>query len=308
LNNNPLISIVIPYYNRPEKLIRCVNSIKNQTYNNYEIIIVDDCSETIFPDLNCNHIYIKNDINKGPGASRNAGMDVAKGEFIAFLDSDDYWDKNFLVIMTNELVNCNLNKVIFAYCNTLNFDGSNKKAVKRSDVIFHTTVLPNILIDGRSWSTPGCLWNRKLIGFYRFQELYNWEDYCFEISIAKKYNEILPVEDCLVYCDSSGKDKLSKQAFSKIVQEKSKALNYIIKQLEYTAFFNLKLKNRLMRFVLSNCIQAQYHIISRKEIFNRNLQSIKILNGHFYASLISLILKLNKRISLGILSRIKNNL
>lgn len=306
MNNSPLISVVIPYYNRPEKLIRCVESVKNQSYKNYEIIIVDDCSETTFPTLECEYKYLRNEINKGPGASRNEGMDVAKGVFLAFLDSDDFWDKNFLKIMIHELLKCDLNKVIFAYCNTLNFDGNIKNTVKRRDVIFQTMVLPNILTEGRTWSTPACLWNRKLMGSHRWQELYNWEDYCFDISIATKFNDILPVQNYLVYCDSVGEDKLSKQAFSIKTREKSKALSYIFLQLEKSTFFDVKMKDTLKKLALTNCIEANYYIDDKNEIFNRNLETIKKLKGTIYGFFISIILKLNRRVSIKLLRIVRD--
>lgn len=93
---NPLISVIVPVYNVEKYLERCVNSIINQTYQNLEIILVDDGS----PD-NCGAIcdeYAKKDSrikvihkeNGGLSSARNAGLDIATGEYITFVDSDDY--------------------------------------------------------------------------------------------------------------------------------------------------------------------------------------------------------------------------
>ena len=92
----PLISVVIPTYNRPELLKKAIQSVINQTYKNFEIIIVDDSSiknnEKIIKNFNKkNIIYIKNKTRKGGGHSRNIGIKKAKGEYIAFLDDDDEW-------------------------------------------------------------------------------------------------------------------------------------------------------------------------------------------------------------------------
>lgn len=99
---NPLISVIVPVYNVEKYLPRCVDSILGQTYANLEIILVDDGS----PD-NCGKIcddYAKKDSrmkvihkkNGGLSDARNVAIDVAKGEYITFVDSDDYVDANYV--------------------------------------------------------------------------------------------------------------------------------------------------------------------------------------------------------------------
>lgn len=90
------VSVVIPTFNRAHLLLRAVQSVLNQTFTDFELIIVDDAStdntqEVVesFGDLRIR--YIKHEQNKGGGASRNTGIEAARGEFIAFLDSDDEW-------------------------------------------------------------------------------------------------------------------------------------------------------------------------------------------------------------------------
>jgi len=92
--NTPLVSIIIPSYNRPHYLRRALKSALNQTYQNIEIIVIDDCSTkdlySIVRDLNDERIsYYKNEENKGPTYSRNKGIELSEGEFINFLDDDD---------------------------------------------------------------------------------------------------------------------------------------------------------------------------------------------------------------------------
>ncbi len=88
----PLVSIIIPTYNRYNFLIEAIESIKNQTYKNFEIIIVDDGSidKTCRLQSDKSVVYLKQN-NKGPAAARNSGVNIAKGEWLAFLDSDDLW-------------------------------------------------------------------------------------------------------------------------------------------------------------------------------------------------------------------------
>jgi len=96
-NNAPKVSIVIPVYNVAKYLGRCLNSIVSQTYKNLEIIIVNDCSpdnsESIIQEF-CNIDprikYFKNDVNLGLGMSRDRGISSATGDYIMFVDSDDF--------------------------------------------------------------------------------------------------------------------------------------------------------------------------------------------------------------------------
>ena len=85
----PLISIIIPVYNRTKWLTRCLESIRSQEYKNYEIILVDDCSieDLKEPSSLCDR-YIRNNINMGPSYSKDLGALDSKGEILLFLDSD----------------------------------------------------------------------------------------------------------------------------------------------------------------------------------------------------------------------------
>ncbi len=94
--NNPLISVIVPVYNAEPYLERCVNSIRNQTYSNLEIILVDDgspdrcgemCDEYAKQDPRILVIHKK---NGGQSSARNAALDVMKGDYVGFVDSDDW--------------------------------------------------------------------------------------------------------------------------------------------------------------------------------------------------------------------------
>lgn len=96
MSPNELVSVIIPTYNRANLIQQSVKSVLNQTYNNFEIIIIDDGSsdntEEVINKLNDNRIrYIKHAVNKGASAARNTGIREAKGKYIAFQDSDDHW-------------------------------------------------------------------------------------------------------------------------------------------------------------------------------------------------------------------------
>jgi glycosyltransferase involved in cell wall biosynthesis len=93
---SPLVSVIIPTYNRSEMLKRAIQSVLLQTYQNFEIIVVDDGStdntQDVLGSIEYRFIkYIRNKANKGGAYSRNLGIDHSKGRYIAFLDSDDEW-------------------------------------------------------------------------------------------------------------------------------------------------------------------------------------------------------------------------
>ena len=94
---NPFFSIIIPLYNREKTISRAINSILNQTYQDFEIIVIDDCStdnsaEKVYEfKLRDSRIkYIKNEMNQERCISRNKGIQIALGKYVCFLDSDDY--------------------------------------------------------------------------------------------------------------------------------------------------------------------------------------------------------------------------
>lgn len=93
--NNPLVSVIVPVYNVEQYLDECLNSICQQTYENLEIIVVEDCStdnslNTLIKYLEDSRVkLIQHEKNSGLSAARNTGIDAAKGDYIMFVDSDD---------------------------------------------------------------------------------------------------------------------------------------------------------------------------------------------------------------------------
>ena len=104
-----LVSVIIPTYKRPNELIRAVNSVLNQTYNNTEIIIVDDngkdtefqieTEKSVYNNFSDEKKvkYLIKEKNSGLSDSRNTGVNIAKGKYVTFLDDDDEFDKNKII-------------------------------------------------------------------------------------------------------------------------------------------------------------------------------------------------------------------
>ncbi|KAB8030663.1 glycosyltransferase family 2 protein [Fluviispira multicolorata] len=101
--NDILISVIMPVYNSEKFLKKAIDSVLNQSYKNFELIIINDCSpdssDEIIKNIAYNEErirYIKLDKNVGPGKARNIGIEKAIGRYISFLDSDDYYLENRL--------------------------------------------------------------------------------------------------------------------------------------------------------------------------------------------------------------------
>ena len=124
INIKGLISIIIPVYNVEIYLERCIESVINQTYRDLEIILIDDGSTDKSGEI-CDsyadtdrRIVVAHQENAGPSAARNRGLDIAKGEYIGFVDSDDYIDADMYQVMYNraiesgcDIVECNLRHI-----------------------------------------------------------------------------------------------------------------------------------------------------------------------------------------------------
>ena len=96
----PLVSVVIPTYNRPEQLIRACEAVFRQTYEPIEVVVVNDNSDAdysgVVVELGSRITYVKRTVNGGGSAARNTGIEEAKGEYVAFLDDDDIWNPDKL--------------------------------------------------------------------------------------------------------------------------------------------------------------------------------------------------------------------
>lgn len=121
-----LISVVIPNYNCGAFLRECLDSVISQTYRNIEIIVVDDGStDNSLAVLSgyLDSISLTKTSNKGASSARNLGISLARGEFIAFLDSDDVWKPRKLELQINKIDNDNCDIV---YCSSREYFGESK--------------------------------------------------------------------------------------------------------------------------------------------------------------------------------------
>ena len=188
-------SIIIPTYNRAELIISTLNSVFNQTYTNFEIIVVDNCStdntrEILLPFVEAGKIkYIQHEENYERARSRNTGMDVAKGEFVTFLDSDDFLYKNCLKDAESFI---KINSDIKIFHNLYELVNSDKETVKTYSFPPINNAQKEILM-GNFLSCIGIFIHKDIYENYRFDlapELIGSEDHEYWIRIIADYSII----------------------------------------------------------------------------------------------------------------------
>ena len=122
---NPLFSIIVPIYNVERYLEQCIESVLAQDYQNYELILVDDGSPDNSIDIcvkyakQCPNIVFIRKINGGLSDARNAGIKLARGEYLMFLDSDDYWEGTSILSDLQKIIVENTPDVIFNYMSSV---------------------------------------------------------------------------------------------------------------------------------------------------------------------------------------------
>lgn len=194
----PLCSIIVPIYNVEALLPRCIDSLISQQYQNIEIILVNDgstdsseaiCREYLNRD---SRIKLINKENGGLSSARNAGLKLSKGEYIFFVDSDDYVTSDFCSVGVDGFLNHNADVVIFGFNNI--FVDTNKvikKHCRKSRVISKEEALKGTLIDGYINSLA---WNkaykRELFDNIRYPEGMVFEDVGTTYKIFDKANTI----------------------------------------------------------------------------------------------------------------------
>ncbi|MDQ2085662.1 glycosyltransferase family A protein [Herbivorax sp. ANBcel31] len=264
------VSIIIPCYNSFKLMGRCLESLENQTYKNFEVIIIDDCStDNSYNDLlkyketsNIDFKVYKNKVNCGPGESRNVGISYAKGEWLAFSDSDDWYVEDFIEKMLKkavekkaDIVMCDHNYVYsdgrLEKCNAMNF--FNDSSTKRDFIAYSRTSLWRLFI------------KKSLFNDIKIPKLYNGEDLAVVPQLLAK-SDVIAVEHEALYNYLVRGDSISlkpnKRVYASLIEAFSIVQNSIKKRYPLECEF-IGIKTILYGVTL-NAFKAG---ISRKELY-----------------------------------------
>lgn len=181
-----LVSIIMPSYNTALYIEETIQSVLNQTYPNWELIIVDDCStdntDEVLEKIKDSRIhYLKNEKNSGAAVSRNKALREAKGQWIAFLDSDDLWMPNKL---EKQIQFMKENGYAFSYTNYEEIDvNGNKTGV----IVTGPKKITKIGMFNYCW--PGCLtvmFDANKVGLIQIEDIKKNNDYAMWLKVCKK--------------------------------------------------------------------------------------------------------------------------
>ena len=212
-----LVSIIIPYFKKKKYIGDTINSILNQTYNNFEIIIIYDDPEKKDLDyiekLSHSDSRIKliiNEKNLGAGISRNIGIDQSKGTFLAFIDADDIWEKTKLEEQVNFMLGENINfchtsykiineeKQFLSLRRARNFF-TMKDLIKSCDIGLSTVIL-----------------KKEILGSNKFADLKTKEDFVLWLKLISSNVKIYGLDKELVLWRKTN-NSLSSSLFQKII-------------------------------------------------------------------------------------------
>lgn len=217
-NSNDLVSVITPAFNSGRFIAETINSVLSQTYQNWELIIVDDGSTDnttqivrLFQKKDNRIKLFENDSNKGSAFSRNLALKNAKGRWIAFLDSDDIWNRDKL---EKQVEFMEKNDCHFSYTNYCEIDESSKEtgiSLTGPKLITRNKML--------AYCWPGCLtvmYDADYIGLLQTVDIKINEEYALWIKVSKK-------ADCYLLDDNLAKyrrhpDSLSHQSYLKLIK------------------------------------------------------------------------------------------
>lgn len=254
-NSLPLVSVIIPAYNAAAFLAKTLDSVLAQTYENVETIVVDDGSTDTTPQLldsYRNRITILRQTNAGQAAARNNGARSAKGEFLAFLDSDDLWDSDKIARQV-ELLN-RFPTALAVYCDhrTIDAEGNPRSS---SAALAHPRpsgdILRSLLL-GPCIVTPGLVLLRRHAfnasgGFDEAPLMRGHEDYALWLRLATQGAFIYSPETLVSYRWHTQQATKQKQYEFQMSQAKLKAVLAILDIMRASKNADLK---RLFAWVL----------------------------------------------------------
>lgn len=204
----PFFSIIIPVYNSSKYIEKCIDSILRQKFVDFEVILIDDGSTDDSVEIISKYLkkysFLKliRQRNNGVSAARNRGLKNAKGKYVLFMDSDDYWinetmPKLYRLLLSNESVDI----LFFNYLESSNQSQITHAVLSKflkkrmSQNIAIESVLSNKGYLGYCWNK---VFKKSSIQNYRFDESVTYlEDMLFNVSCILNVNEIMSIDDCL---------------------------------------------------------------------------------------------------------------
>lgn len=295
----PFFSIIIPTYNRSEKLKNTITSVLNQTFEDFELLIMDDGStddtETVVKSFNDSRVlYTWESNSRGPATPRNRGIKIAKGQWISFLDADDLWYPQRLMIVFNSIKKFP-NSDVFCHNEMLhNWDSKIKSPIFYGP--FTKNFYENLLKRGNCLSTSATTIRNSLINKYNIEfniseDYVIVEDYDFWLKLAFHNAYFYFIPDVLgEYVIQN--DNISHDNYKSYKSEKNVLKNHVYNVQKFDPNKNKLWKKIYVRMELGKLINK----FKWNEIFDFICCFIKITYKYHIYILPHIYHKINRRL------------
>ena len=248
---NPLFSIIVPIYNVERYLEQCIESVLAQDYQNYELILVDDGSPDNSIDIcakyakQYSNIVFIHKINGGVSDARNAGIQIARGEYLMFLDSDDYWEGTTVLSDLQKIITENNPDIIFNYMSSIYPDKIVNHYINRDKLIgSFKEDFQDLYQDGIYLGFPFTkIMKRELILKHQlfFIKGRTFEDVIWSFSLVKHIKDYAIYRNCFYMYRRERKGSITSVVTAKNQESLFQNLSDVITEIE-----NMKLNNELL--------------------------------------------------------------
>lgn len=228
------ISVIIPCYNSYKFMYNCLSALENQSIKDFEIIVIDDCSkDNSYIELLNYQKNTKSDMkvlklnkNSGPGVARNEGIKKAKGDYIIFCDSDDWYEKNSIQILIEKIKKENLEIILYDYNKIIKNRKVKANSLEKLNLI---SAKEEIIANAEQSLCCMCI-KRSLFYNIEIPSLYNGEDVAIVPILLSKAKKITILQEALYnyyFRENSSSNRVS----TRIPNQLLEAFNYIEKNL-----------------------------------------------------------------------------
>lgn len=304
-NRSPLFSVIISAYNSQEFLEKGVNSVLSQTYEDFELVLVNDGSNDNTPEI-CNE-FAKNDVrvkvfhqeNSGHTSARNTGLKNSCGQYVLFLDSDDWLDTNALEVFHKEILKTNPDAIVYDICQQMN-DNCNVLHNVVKDGFYHLEkdkyIFENLIMSERGdfsfWkSLNGKVFKREKVSKYQLKipkdVLVGEDGACFVLTIFD-CDTVSVISDVFYHYsvrEGSVSHSCDKNAFSRYLSlmqfyqdNLNLSDNQLLAQLQRYAVAHLY---TALQFVIRSDCSRKYLISEYKKVIDNDFIKNALKNAKF---------------------------
>ncbi len=255
--SNKKFSIIIPNYNKEEYIEECLNSIFNQSYKNFEVIVIDDASsDNSIEIINKFDVKLLHTNRKRAGGARNLGIDNATGDYLIFLDSDDYFTSNNVLQRLADIIK-NEDMIFLNYTKD-NFGNVDIMKEDYEDISYKIEHTKNL-------GCPTKCFKRELLDGIRFPEAKRYEDINFALEAMCKAKTFAYFEDSFFTYrkvpTSNTTTEISGDTMVDILEELVKMYKLCFKYPQY----KLNILNRIKKDKLNTRLDILNHLVEFDE-------------------------------------------